>query len=197
MAPPKETGKSWESASYECQPKSAVVADDKLTRLNIQSAPRAHGSKTCRCQHKHLALWVGCFFHVWVGLLGHLGFCIGSVGGRGGMAEVYSALIIPSMRINLVTPFAEKEAVKALGARWDAAKKLWYIVDVADLTPFARWIPNMDAAKDGSDNGPQANPRISLPKPTNAAAQSKSADDKADCGCDVLPWEDCVHTAKP
>jgi len=28
------------------------------------------------------------------------------------------------MRINLVTPFAEKEAVKALGARWDATKKI-------------------------------------------------------------------------
>ena len=37
------------------------------------------------------------------------------------------------MRINLVTPFAEKDAAKALGARWDATKKLWYIVDVADL----------------------------------------------------------------
>ena len=54
------------------------------------------------------------------------------------------------MRINLVTPFAEKEAVKALGARWDTAKKIWYIVDVADLTPFARWIPNMDAAMGNS-----------------------------------------------
>jgi hypothetical protein len=44
------------------------------------------------------------------------------------------------MRINLVTPFAEKDAVKALGARWDPAKKLWYITDVADLTLFMRWI---------------------------------------------------------
>lgn len=52
--------------------------------------------------------------------------------------------IIHQMRINLVTPFAEKDAVKALGARWDAALKLWYIVDVADLTPFNRWIPSMD-----------------------------------------------------
>jgi hypothetical protein len=42
------------------------------------------------------------------------------------------------MRINFVTPFAEKDAVKALGARWDAAKKCWYITDVADLTPFTR-----------------------------------------------------------
>ena len=37
------------------------------------------------------------------------------------------------IRINLVTPFSEKDAVKALGARWDQVKKLWYIVDVADL----------------------------------------------------------------
>ena len=50
------------------------------------------------------------------------------------------------MRINLVTPFADKDAAKALGARWDAAKKIWYIIDVADLTPFARWIPNIRAA---------------------------------------------------
>lgn len=36
------------------------------------------------------------------------------------------------MRINLVTPFAEKDAVKALGARWYAATKVWYITDVAE-----------------------------------------------------------------
>ncbi len=42
------------------------------------------------------------------------------------------------MRINLVAPFAEKDAVKALGARWDAANKNWYIIDVKDLTPFLR-----------------------------------------------------------
>src|SRR5450830_802080 len=35
--------------------------------------------------------------------------------------------ITRQMRINLVTPFTEKDAVKALGARWDSAKKLWYI----------------------------------------------------------------------
>jgi hypothetical protein len=54
------------------------------------------------------------------------------------------------MRINLVTPFAEKDAVKALGARWDAGKKVWYITDVADLTPFLRWIPDLDVAMGNS-----------------------------------------------
>lgn len=54
------------------------------------------------------------------------------------------------MRINLVTPFAEKDAVKALGARWDAAKKYWYIVDVADLAPLKRWISDRVAATAGT-----------------------------------------------
>jgi hypothetical protein len=102
------------------------------------------------------------------------------------------------MRINLVTPFAEKEAVKALGARWDATKKIWYIVDVVDLTPFTRWIPNMDAAKDMSGGTAQTvKPKFTLQASANAATQSTPAGDKADCGCEALPWEDCVHTAKP
>jgi hypothetical protein len=100
------------------------------------------------------------------------------------------------MRINLVTPFAEKDTVKALGARWDTAKKCWYIVDVAVLTPFARWIPNMDAAKEVSGGTAQTvKPKFTLPPSVVVVTQAKSADDKADCGCDVLPWEDCIHTA--
>lgn len=100
------------------------------------------------------------------------------------------------MRINLVTPFAEKDAVKALGGRWDAAKKCWYIVDVADLTPFSRWIPNMEAAMDVSGGALQmTKPKFSPPTPAKTPA--KSVNDGADCGCDVLPWDDCVHTIKP
>jgi len=99
------------------------------------------------------------------------------------------------MRINLVTPFAEKDAVKALGARWDAAKKCWYIVDVADVTPFARWIPNSDAAIDSSERKPPpSKPKFSLPTP--AIALAKPVNGTADCGCGVLPWEDCTHTVK-
>ena len=98
------------------------------------------------------------------------------------------------MRINLVTPFAEKEAVKALGARWDAAKKCWYIVDVKDLAPFARWIPNIEAAADDSAGTAQSvKTKFALPMPP---AKAKPTNDVADCGCRVLPWEDCIHTAK-
>ena len=103
------------------------------------------------------------------------------------------------MRINLVTPFAEKDAVKALGARWDAGKKLWYIVDVADLTPFLRWIPNAPGAADGAvvlESLQAAKPKAVSLRPGMAPALSQSVGNVPHCGCQVLPWEDCLHTTK-
>ncbi len=96
------------------------------------------------------------------------------------------------MRINLVTPFAEKDAAKALGARWDAAKKCWYIVDVDDLTPFMRWIPNLDAAQDTGAKA-SVSPSTSVVK-SKPPATSKPAVEVPHCGCNVLPWEDCEHS---
>jgi hypothetical protein len=94
------------------------------------------------------------------------------------------------MRINLVTPFAEKEAAKALGARWDATKKLWYIVDVADLTPFLRWIPDVDAA-----TAPTAD--TVAPIQRSAGVITTSTIKVQHCGCTVRAWEDCPHTSIP
>lgn len=87
------------------------------------------------------------------------------------------------MRINLVTPFAEKDAAKALGARWDATNKLWYIVDVADLTPFLRWIPDADAA-------------TVAPIKRSAGVITTSTLTIAHCGCNVRAWEDCPHSER-
>jgi hypothetical protein len=42
------------------------------------------------------------------------------------------------MRTNLQVPFAEKDDAKKLGARWDAARKIWYVENKDDMTPFAR-----------------------------------------------------------
>lgn len=44
------------------------------------------------------------------------------------------------MRTNLKVPFAEKDEAKKLGARWDATRKLWYVEDKEDMSPFARWM---------------------------------------------------------
>jgi hypothetical protein len=100
------------------------------------------------------------------------------------------------MRINLVTPFAEKDAVKVLGARWDAAQKVWYIKDVADLTPFMRWIPSTDVATKDSATG-TAKVKTNAPKAHSQGVTTKATVEVPHCGCNVLPWEDCEHTSIP
>jgi hypothetical protein len=104
------------------------------------------------------------------------------------------------MRINLVTPFAEKDAAKALGARWDSAKKQWYIVDVADLTPFLRWIPDVDAAMAGAvDNAtsPTDERAQKAPIKRSVGVVTTSTLKLPHCGCQVRAWEDCPHTQVP
>jgi hypothetical protein len=40
----------------------------------------------------------------------------------------------------LDVPFAEKDEVKKLGARWDPEKKLWFVPERRDPAPFQRWM---------------------------------------------------------
>ena len=104
------------------------------------------------------------------------------------------------MRINLQTTFAEKDQVKALGARWDVARKTWYIENVEDLTPFKRWIPALsgwDEHKAAKKVGKAGKPaRKQSPAPA-AARRTGPVEMAQHCGCnDVLPWEDCEHTQR-
>ena len=100
------------------------------------------------------------------------------------------------MRINLVTPFAEKDAAKALGARWDSTKKQWYIVDVDDLTPFLRWIPDGDAAMARPADVAASTVKQAEKAPIRRSAGiiTTSALAVAHCGCNVRAWDDCPHT---
>ena len=102
------------------------------------------------------------------------------------------------MRVNLNTPFAEKDAVKALGARWDAANKLWYIKDVADLTPFMRWIPVVQVATERPATNSTVSTCTAAKLPANQSGRgaiTQSSKPIPHCGCTVLPWEPCEHTA--
>ena len=40
---------------------------------------------------------------------------------------------------NLKVPFNEKDKAKALGAKWNAELKLWYVPQGVDSTPFKKW----------------------------------------------------------
>ena len=41
----------------------------------------------------------------------------------------------------LHVPYAQKDAAKALGAKWDAAKKQWFVPAGTDLSLFSQWLP--------------------------------------------------------
>jgi hypothetical protein len=40
----------------------------------------------------------------------------------------------------LKVPYAEKDKAKALGARWNAERKAWYVPDGTVTTPFEQWL---------------------------------------------------------
>jgi hypothetical protein len=43
--------------------------------------------------------------------------------------------------IDLHVPFNEKDAVKALGAKWDAPRRTWYVPSDLTSDAFSRWLP--------------------------------------------------------
>ena len=46
------------------------------------------------------------------------------------------------MRTNLLVRFEEKNEAKKLGAKWDAARKVWYVENVPNMSLFKKWLPN-------------------------------------------------------
>ena len=48
------------------------------------------------------------------------------------------------MRTELDVPFSHKEEAKALGAKWDRTKKIWYVPSGVNPEPFAEWLPGAD-----------------------------------------------------
>jgi hypothetical protein len=48
--------------------------------------------------------------------------------------------------IALKVPFSEKDQAKALGARWNAEFKHWYVPQGVDAAPFEKWFTNAESA---------------------------------------------------
>lgn len=106
--------------------------------------------------------------------------------------------IMRRMRIDLQTPFAEKDAAKALGARWDSSKRTWYIQNVADLAPFQRWIPAGTTAQTAGPvamarQAPASAPARARAPSTAGGTITQSVTVLPHCGCAMLPWEPCIH----
>lgn len=105
------------------------------------------------------------------------------------------------MRIDLKAPFEQKDEAKALGARWDAARKTWYCLDPSDLAPFARWLGvQIQREKHGTgrylSNKQLAQKRAKAREDTRHGGATERSDFSLPaCGCvEMPPWEDCEHT---
>lgn len=92
------------------------------------------------------------------------------------------------MRTNLQVPFAEKDEAKRLGARWDPARRVWYVQNATDLAVFSRWLPR---AADGAPMQTSGRPRA----PVADASLVKSGARYFELSCDCLPWEGCAKCA--
>ncbi len=51
-----------------------------------------------------------------------------------------------SSKTYLNVPYAEKDAAKALGAKWDSTKKKWYAPKNGELSTFKKWHTKVGAS---------------------------------------------------
>lgn len=81
--------------------------------------------------------------------------------------------MIATANIALKVPFSEKDQAKALGARWNAESKHWYVPQGVESAPFEKWFTN---------SPPPAAPASVATKPVKsvAPAQDTSFDDDID-----------------
>jgi hypothetical protein len=99
------------------------------------------------------------------------------------------------MRVNLKVPFAEKDEAKKLGARWDAARKIWYLDNQADMTPFARWSPTSHEATGGDGITSKSAPVRRQESTGKVIVGSQYLERPRVCDC--LPWDDCEKCRLP
>jgi hypothetical protein len=55
----------------------------------------------------------------------------------------------------LNVPFAQKDAAKALGAKWDPANKKWYAPANTDIALFAKWHSDIDSVPIAAASNPK------------------------------------------
>ncbi len=77
--------------------------------------------------------------------------------------------------VSLKVPFNEKDQAKALGARWNAEAKQWYVPQGVDSAPFAKWFT--DAPNIAISAAPAKNTAKST---TNSGTNQLVSDDDMD-----------------
>ncbi len=74
----------------------------------------------------------------------------------------------------LNVPFAQKDAAKALGAKWDAINKQWYVPPDKDIALFSQWQVQSAPSVSSSTTAPKPRPTASSGKTASSAKNSTS-----------------------
>lgn len=88
--------------------------------------------------------------------------------------------------IFLTVPFAEKDQAKALGARWNAAQKKWYVPDGANSALFDKWHPQATAGSAPGSSAPKGPSMMEV-------GLTITGDNYLPLDHDCIPWEPCPH----
>lgn len=83
----------------------------------------------------------------------------------------------------LNVPYAQKDAAKALGARWDPANKKWYVLAGKDIAAFEQWF------MDGEFSPSLVSPRQSTAAPNGGVFTQPTIENFKAYDGDVPPWE--------
>ncbi len=73
-----------------------------------------------------------------------------------------SALRVTPERVYLEVPYAEKEAAKKLGAKWDRQEKSWYAPEGVALEPLKQWVQSPQVISKVIATDPQAEFALAL-----------------------------------
>lgn len=116
------------------------------------------------------------------------------------------------MPIYLNVPYSEKDKVKALGARWDATPRQWYVPEGVLLTPFEPWLPEFKpdqpvetapVPKNQATGKAPGKARLSDPAVQARGDRIDTIQGKVitgplyvDLSHDCIPWEHCEQCAE-
>lgn len=87
----------------------------------------------------------------------------------------------------LNVPYAQKDAAKALGARWDAAQKKWYVPPDKDASLFAQW-QAADGTAVATTSPPKKAPAAAKPAKLGVVTPAEDKNFVAYNG-DEPPWD--------
>lgn len=103
-------------------------------------------------------------------------------------------------RIQLIlrVPFEQKDAAKALGARWLASEKTWYVPYGIDIQLFKAWWPSdLQQASKSIEASSKSTSRKGVAKPHTATSSQQATKGHVTGPSDIpleedskLPWED-------